>query len=345
MKLTVVIPTYNEAENVPKLIPALRRALEGIDYELLFVDDDSPDGTWRIVEEEQRKDARVRLLRRVGRRGLGSAIVEGIRAARGEFVVVMDADFQHPPELVPLLLREAERGAEVVVASRYRQGGGVRGWSLARRVISWGASLLAYLLLGEARKTSDPVSGFFLVKRGLNMEGVEGRGYKVLLEILAANPGAKVAEVPYVFSPRAAGRSKLGARDIADYALQVIWLSRPLRFALVGASGVLVNLGSMALLLSLGLPVDLASLTAIELSIAWNFSLHELWTFGSGFSRGVLRRYLGYHASVLAGALTQYLVMRLLYTLLSLNPLLGQLIGVFAGFLLNYALSRSLVWR
>ncbi|MCX8195599.1 MAG: glycosyltransferase family 2 protein [Acidilobaceae archaeon] len=345
MKLTVVIPTYNEAENVPRLIAALREALKGIEYELLFVDDDSPDGTWRIVEEESRKDPRVRLLRRIGRRGLGTAIVEGIAAAKGEFVAVMDADFQHPPELLPELLKRAEAGADVVVASRYGKGGGVRGWSPLRMIISFGALLLAYLLLEEARKTSDPVSGFFLIRRGLSMRGVEGRSYKVLLEILAANPSAMVADVPYVFSGRAAGRSKLGAKDIAQYALDVLGLSRPLRFALVGASGVPVNLGTMALLLSLGAPVDVASIAAIEVSIIWNFSLHELWTFGSRFSKGALGRYLGYHASVLLGAATQYLVMRALYTLLSLNPLLGQLIGIFVGFLVNYTFSRRLVWR
>ncbi|MEN3000051.1 MAG: glycosyltransferase [Acidilobaceae archaeon] len=344
MKLTVVIPTYNEAENVPRLISALRGALSGVDYELLFVDDDSPDGTWKIVQEESQRDPRVRLLRRVGKRGLGSAIVEGMKAARGEFIAVMDADFQHPPEVLPLMLREAERGADVVVGSRYARGGGVRGWSSLRRIISLGASALAYLLLGEVRKTSDPVSGFFLLRRGLSMEGVEGRGYKVLLELLVANPRARVAEVPYVFSGRAAGESKLGAKDIAQYALQVLSLSRSFRFALVGASGVLVNLGSMALLLSLGLPVDFSSIVLPEPASPGTSPCTELWTFRPSSRWGFLGRYLGYHASVLL-VVTEYLVMRSLYTFLSLNPLLAQLLGIAAGFAANYLLSSRSVWR
>jgi len=352
-QLSVVIPTYNEAENIELLLSEIVRCLEasGLEsFEVIVVDDDSPDGTWRIVERFSARDPRVRLIRRVGERGLGTAILRGLREASGEYVVVMDADFQHPPSLIPRIFEVARSGGyDIVVASRYTRGGGVRGWSLARRAISLGALLLAWLLVPESRRTRDPISGFFALKKGsVKLEGVRGLGFKVLLEILASNPGARVADVPYVFEPRRAGSSKLGLRDIALYTLQVLSVSSLPRFALVGASGIPVNLGVMALALRAGAPVDVASVLGIEASIAWNYSWHEMWTFKTRFSGGlgaVLGRYLGYHASVLLGALAQYATMRMLYTLLGVNPLLGQLIGILVGFTVNYTLSREAVWR
>jgi len=352
-QLSVVIPTYNEAENIELLLSEIVRCLEasGLEnFEVIVVDDDSPDGTWRIVERFSARDSRVRLIRRVGERGLGTAILRGLREALGEYVVVMDADFQHPPSLIPRMIEVARSGGyDIVVASRYTRGGGVRGWSLPRRAISLGALLLAWLLVPESRRTRDPISGFFALKKSsVRLEGVRGLGFKVLLEILASNPGARVADVPYVFEPRRAGSSKLGLRDMALYTLQVLSVSSLPRFALVGASGIPVNLGVMALALRAGAPVDIASVLGIEASIAWNYSWHEVWTFKTRFSgglRAVLGRYLGYHASVLLGALAQYATMRILYTLLGVNPLLGQLIGILVGFTVNYTLSREAVWR
>ena len=351
-RVSVVIPTYNELDNIETLLEELRSVLEssGIkDYEVIVVDDDSPDGTWRVVERISREDSRVRLIRRVGVRGLGTAIVSGFNEARGDYVVVMDADFQHPPSLVPrLLIAAVESGAGVAVASRYARGGGVSGWSLLRRVVSLGALLLAWILVPESRGTSDPVSGFFLVdRRRVSLDGVRGLGYKVLLEVLALNPEVKVVDVPYVFKPRRAGSSKLGLDDILLYLVQVLAVSTVFRFATVGVTGVPVNLGVMALALSLGAPVDVASISGIEASIAWNYVWHELWTFKTRFKgglRSVIGRYAGYHVSVALGVLAQYATMRLLYTLLGLNPLLSQLAGVTLGFIVNYTLSKRKVW-
>ena len=352
-QVSIVIPTYNELDNIEALLEELRSVLEGSgikDYEVIVVDDDSPDGTWRVVERISREDSRVRLIRRVGVRGLGTAIVSGFNEARGDYVVVMDADFQHPPSLVPRLLSAAlKSGASVVVASRYTRGGGVSGWGLLRRIISLGALLLAWILVPESRGTRDPISGFFLVdRRSVSLKGVRGLGYKVLLEVLALNPGVKVVDVPYVFKPRRAGSSKLGVDDMILYVVQVLTVSSMFRFALVGLTGIPVNLGIMALALSVGAPVDVASLSGIEASIAWNYMWHELWTFKTRFKgglRSVIGRYVGYHISVALGVLTQYATMRLLYTLLGLNPLLGQLAGIILGFIVNYTLSRERVWN
>ncbi len=352
-KVSIVIPTYNESENVRILLEELRFHLEytGIkDFEIIVVDDDSPDGTWRVVEDISREDSRVKLIRRIGVRGLGTAIVRGLREARGDYVVVMDADFQHPPNLVPKLIEVAMRSnADIVVASRYSKGGGVAEWSLVRKIVSLGALILAWVLVPESRRTRDPISGFFLVSRGtVNLRDVRGVGYKVLLEILALNRGARVVDVPYIFKPRRAGSSKLRVDDIVLYIVQVLIASSMVRFAIVGVTGIPVNIGFMALALNIGAPVDIASILGIEASITWNYTWHELWTFKTIFKGGlrdVIRRYIGYHLSVALGALVQYITMRLLYTLLGLNPLLGQLIGIILGFIVNYTFSREKVWN
>lgn len=352
-QVSIVIPTYNESSNIGPLLSMLRGELEskGIrDYEVIVVDDNSPDGTWRIVESISAEDPRVRLVKRINERGLGTAILRGLMEARGDYVVVMDADFQHPPSVVPKLLSVISMGnADLVVASRYSKGGGVKGWSITRRVVSLGALLLAWLLVPESRRTRDPVSGFFALRRSsISLEGVRGVGYKILLEILAFNPTARVVDVPYVFEPRRSGRSKLGFKDIVLYLVQVLTISTLVRFALIGLTGIPVNLGVMALALAIGAPVDIASIAGIESSITWNYTWHEAWTFKTMFRGGlreVIRRYLGYHASVILGALTQYVTMRILYTILGVNPLLGQLIGIILGFIANYTLSRRAIWN
>ncbi|MEB3862143.1 MAG: glycosyltransferase family 2 protein [Desulfurococcales archaeon] len=346
-EISIVVPTYNEAQVIGAFLDKVREELDKHTkcYEIVIVDDDSPDGTWRIVEEESRKDPRVRLVRRTGERGLATAVIRGIREARSSLVIVMDADLQHPPEVIPDIVRKAREGYDIVVASRYAKGGGVEGWSRARLAISMISSIVSKILVREARKTSDPMSGFFLVrKEAVRLEDLRPRGYKILLEILAKSPGARVADVPYTFKRRAAGDSKLGLRVMADFILHLIALSRLARFAIVGGIGALLNLGVMYLLLPIA-GVDASSIAGIEAGILWNFILHEEWTFKSKFAKGVAKRLIGYHVSSLAGIASTYIVMRLLYTLAGVNPVLGQAIGIIVGFIANYTLSSGVVWR
>ncbi|MGC9210477.1 MAG: glycosyltransferase [Acidilobus sp.] len=343
--LTVVVPTYNEAGNVRPLYDRLRRSLEGLDYEILFIDDDSPDGTAKVVESLAAVDRRVRLIVRKGVRGLGTAIIDGIKASRGKYVVVMDADLQHPPEVVPIMVRTAEEsGADIVVASRYVKGGGVEGWSPIRRLISWGATLIARLLVPESRRTSDPMSGFFLVKRSsVSVQGANPTGYKALLEILYRNPTAKVVDVPYTFSRRLSGESKLGVRTIVDYLLHVIKISRPVKFAVVGAIGTGVNEGVAAALL-LVTNYTLSYVGGIEVSILSNFVLNDLWTFRDRRPGRWYWRLLRYHLMVAPAGLTIFFVAELVTRLTHVNPLLGLFVGILAGFVVNYTLSSRKVW-
>ncbi len=218
----MVVPTYNERDTLPELVERLHRALGG-GYELVVVDDSSPDGTAEVAEELAARYP-VRVVRRPGKLGLGSAVLDGARAAAGPVVVVMDADLSHPPEAVPELARALRAGADVAVGSRYVPGGGVRGWPVRRRVMSRVAVLLARVWLGE--RVRDPVSGFFAVRREALLDrSLQGLGYKILLEVLARHRGCRVAEVPYVFADRRAGRSKLGAHEVWNY-LRLLWRLR-----------------------------------------------------------------------------------------------------------------------
>ncbi len=347
-EVTVVLPTLNERGNLERLLPELTRVLESRVthcFEIIVVDDGSTDGTRELVSEYSRRDPRVRLVARESR-GLAGAIAEGVRRARGEIVVVMDADLQHPPEVVPRLVEAVRNGADIAVASRYERGGGVEGWSLYRLVVSLGATLLAWLLVPESRRTRDPMSGFFAVRRrAVRYEPVNPRGFKALLEILYENPGAKVANVPYVFRRRAWGESKLGASTILEYLVLLARLSRPFRFGLVGLTGLAVNLAVMWLLLTLGSPVPLASAVAVEASILWNFALHEVFTFKTRLGGGpgrVAARLAGFHLSSVLSALATVATATGFHAA-GLNPLIGQAVGVVLGYLLNYAVS-SRVW-
>jgi dolichol-phosphate mannosyltransferase len=208
--VSIVVPTFNEAENVERVIARCRQAMDGRDYELLIVDDDSPDGTWRIAEAAGEDIDEVRVFRRQSERGLGTAVVHGFERATKDFCVVIDADLQHPPELIPELANHVTEYVDVVVGSRYRKGGRVVNWPLSRQLISRGAIALTKLCLAETRGLNDPLSGFFLVRRSVIDEvDLDPTGYKILLEVLVECEYGHVVEVPYQFDERRYGQSKL----------------------------------------------------------------------------------------------------------------------------------------
>lgn len=218
---TVVVPTYNERATVPGLLRGLAEAMRGAPgtCEVLVVDDSSPDGTGQVaagVAAELQDVLTVIVITRPGKSGLASAVLEGVRRAQGQVIVVMDSDLSHPPETVPALLRAVAGGADIAVGSRYAMGGGVRRWPWRRRVMSRGATWMARGLLGV--RVADPMSGFFAARRRLFEDvPILGLGYKILLELLVHHRAAAVVEVPYVFTERAGGRSKLNAAEVVNY--------------------------------------------------------------------------------------------------------------------------------
>ncbi len=352
--LSIVIPTYNERENISILLTKIDNVLKNanIEYEVIVVDDDSPDRTWEVVLDFSQKGYPTKLLRRLRKKGLGTAIIDGIKMAEGDYIVVMDADLQHPPETIPLLLKKAlDSGCDLVVASRYREKGGIKGWNKLRLLISKIASFLAYLLIPSSKKTTDPMSGFFLVKRDIVDEvKLEGRSWKILLEILAKKPGLKVEEIPYVFGARHRGKSKLGYKAITSYIFDLLRLSnyRILKFASVGASGTIVNLLSLYILYNyLSLILTISYALSWEISLTWNYTLHDRITFKGERPRGLtyfLKYWVKYHSAAFTGFITYMGVSNFLSLVVGLNYMFSGFIGIVLGFLANFLISQHHVW-
>lgn len=223
-KISIIVPTYNERENITLLIEKLAGVLKGRDYEIIVVDDNSPDGTAEAAEALS-KTLPVKVLRRPGKLGLTSAIYDGVKLATGEYIVVMDADLQHPPELVPELVEKLAE-CDIVVASRYVEGGGIENWSFTRRLISLGAVYASRILIPECRRVKDPVSGFFAARRStlLGWRPLAPMGYKALVEILAVTKPRRICEVGFIFRGREKGSSKLGSRQVFSYAKLLLLL-------------------------------------------------------------------------------------------------------------------------
>jgi len=239
-RLSVVLPTFNEAQNIEPMIRALSEILEKsqIPYELIVVDDDSPDGTWSRAQSLSTSLPHLRVMRRTSERGLATAVIRGWQASGGDVLGVIDADLQHPPEVIPKLWNQIQSGADLAVASRRVAGGGVSQWSWRRRLISRTAEGIGLVVLPEVvGRVTDPMSGYLLVRRD-KLEGVtfRPRGYKILIEILGRSQIGKIAEVGYVFRERVGDESKITWRTCRDYLLH-LGILRLWRFSTMGRIG------------------------------------------------------------------------------------------------------------
>ena len=365
MRLSLVIPTFNERRNLAALIAQLTALLDpelGDDYELIVVDDDSPDRTWELADELCATYSKLRVLRRQTERGLSTAVIRGWQVARGDVLAVIDADLQHPPEVTVQLWQSMVKGADLAVASRHVEGGGVSDWSLLRRLLSRGAQLVGLILLpGVLGRVSDPMSGYFMIRReaiaGVAMHPL---GYKILVEVIGRGRTRWIAEVPYVFRERHEGESKVTWRVYRDYLRHLVRLrlsalqtGRFLRFALVGASGVLVDMAVLFLLSdprALGLGLTRSKLAAAELAIINNFIWNDAWTFRDlvGAQRGLrhkLRRLLKFNAVCGAGLLLNVLLLNIQFNVLHMNRYVANLIAIGAVTIWNYWLNLKLNWR
>jgi dolichol-phosphate mannosyltransferase len=219
-ELSLIVPTYNESENIAELVDRIEKSLECVSFEIVIVDDSSPDGTDRIAETLNGKYGNVRVSRRLGKLGLGSAILHGFDCANANVLAVMDADLQHPPEILSKMYNEICGGYDLVVGSRYVGGGGTQNWKLHRMIVSRGATLLAHLLFPETKKVKDVMSGFFMIRRdALNSADLNPIGFKILLEVLAKCRYNLVIEMPYVFTDRRNGKSNLSFKEIQNYVV------------------------------------------------------------------------------------------------------------------------------
>jgi dolichol-phosphate mannosyltransferase len=356
-RLTVIVPTYCEAENVEPMITALDAALAGIRWEVIFVDDDSPDGTAHLVRERGEGDNRVRAIRRVGRRGLAGAVIEGMLASAGRVVAVIDGDLQHDERLLPHMLAEIEGGADLVIASRYTGAGDASGgFSEIRQRSSKLATRMTNALLKT--KVSDPMSGFFMIRRDAIDEiapKLTTGGFKLLLDILASSPpGLKISELPYLFRPRQLGASKLDGLVVADFAgLLLAKLTgnrvspRFFLFGLVGASGLFVHLAALRSIFVLpGVPFYLAQLLAALVAMTTIFFLNNALTFRDRRLTGLdaLKGLGVFYLVCSVGTLANVGIAELVY-LREPSWWLAGVAGAVMAAVFNYSASAVLTWR
>jgi len=220
--LSLVLPTFNECENIPQVISKLEEALSGATFEIIVVDDNSPDGTAQIAQALNTKYGNIKVCERSGKLGLSSAVLYGFRNANGNILAVMDADMQHPPEILREMYLKIAHGFDLVIASRYAKGGGIRNWKVTRIIFSKGATLIAHILLPRSRRVKDVMSGCFMVRKGnLENSSLNPIGFKILLEILCKCAFKNITEVPYVFTNRRNGKSNLSSKVINHYIVQL----------------------------------------------------------------------------------------------------------------------------
>jgi dolichol-phosphate mannosyltransferase len=354
-EIGIILPTFNERDNLPLLVERVAQVLAGCDWEIVVVDDNSPDGTSAVARALGEQDRRVRCIHRIGRRGLAGACLEGMLACQARYLAVMDADLQHDEALlVAMLARLHEGDVDLVVASRYLAGGTAQSLSGMRARISRWSTASVQRLLGI--DLSDPMSGFFMIRRAAFedlAQFLSTQGFKILLDIAATAQGRlRIAELPYVFRKRLHGESKLDSKIALDFAALVIAKLtndrvsfRFLLFCLVGLSGVGVHMAILQAALA-GLPFAPAQTIATLGAITWNFVLNNALTYrdqrltGVSFLTGLIR----FQIICSVGAVSNVGVASWIYAADS-NWWLAGLGGALMGAVWNYAVSAAFVWR
>ncbi len=363
IRLSLIVPTYNESRNLEELLRQLTAVLEPClagEYEILVVDDDSPDGTWAVAMRLSERWPAVRVMRRRSEKGLSTAVIRGWQAARGETLAVIDADLQHPPEVLARLWEAIQAGADLAVASRHTEGGGVSDWSALRRLLSRGAQLLGLALLPSVvGRVSDPMSGYFMLRRAA-IAGAElsPLGYKILIEVLGRGRIRTISEVGYVFRERLAGESKVTARLYADYLRHLLRLrlatlpARFPRFAAVGLSGVGVDMALLFLLSdrhALGWGLTQGKLLAAEAAIVNNFVWNDAWTFrdmatklGGGTAR--LKRFARFNLICAMGLALSVLLLALQVDVLGINRYVANAVAIALVTAWNFWMNKAFSW-
>jgi len=373
-KLSIIVPTYNESQNIVRMLDSIAETLSPYKgSEIIVVDDNSPDGTAEVAKSHAnfistKKEIRIEIISRNGKFGLSSAIVKGVQSATGDFLVIMDGDFSHPPQVIPSIIQALQdSNYDIVIASRYVKGGSIIGWPFKRRLMSKGATKIARYGLGIDVK--DPVSGFFAFRRdiinGLKFDAI---GYKMLLEILVKTKGARVKEIPYTFTNRRIGTSKLDAKVMFNYLRAVMrlyrygksirqkerrtsvrFLSKAARFYTVGASGLLINY--IASLLFNTFAPNLwflySTIIGILISMTSNFFLNKIWTFedrkfnwkGTGLQLGMFMSFSS------LGAIVQLLLVYALVENYKIDYPLSLILAVAVASVGNFLLNKKWTFK
>jgi dolichol-phosphate mannosyltransferase len=392
---SIVIPTYNESENILRLISEIEKNLPTSQFtEIIIVDDNSPDGTGKLVEKyisrqkvnaekegsSNIKNCRVKIVHRTEKNGLIPAILDGVKQSCGINVLIMDADFSHPPELIPKMMRELRMNPNsIIIASRFIEGGKVVGWPQRRKILSRGASTLARLGL-NVKRVKDPMSGFFALPRELIQNiSIDTKGYKILLEILVKNKEIPIKEIPYTFTDRQSGKSKMNYNVIMNYAeaiwqlyrygqksgqvtiseqvnkKSVLFISKVGRYYTVGITGLIINYVVSFLLAndvanSIRLLSNIwyleASIIGAAISTTSNFFLNKYWTFEDRrFDVApTVRQYISFIGMSAIGLLTQ---ISLLYYMVenSIPYRISLIVAIAVATTINFILNKKFTFK
>jgi dolichol-phosphate mannosyltransferase len=356
-ELTVVVPTFNERDNIEPLLELLASVLEDVEWEVIFVDDDSADGTAMRVREIAARDPRVRCLQRIGRRGLSTACIEGVLASSAPYVAIMDGDLQHDERLLPRMLETLKREpVDLVVGSRYVSGGGIGDLSQRRAEISTLATRLSRIICKTA--IADPMSGFFMMRRRVfenAMRGLSGQGFKILLDLLASSPEpVRLKELPYQFRRRRHGTSKLDTLVAWEFGMliadKIVGHLVPVRFALfafIGAIGLAVHLGVLRFALTMP-ALDFTKSQAIATMVAMtsNFFLNNLFTYRDQRLGGLklLRGLISFYLICAVGAIGNVGIAAYVFAA-DQQWWIAGIAGAIVGSVWNYAVSSVFTWR
>ena len=361
-KFSLVIPTYNEAKNIENLCTKILKILSehNINFELIIVDDDSPDGTWKIVENLTKENKAIKLIRRINEKDLSTAVIRGWGESEGDILGVIDGDFQHPPEIIPFMIRKMLEDSEVdiVVASRHGSGGRISKRNAWRRSVSWlGVLVSAFFLPEILEKVRDPMSGYFILrKKVISGKSLDPIGYKVLLEVLAKGTYKKVIEAPYFFKEREKGSSKAGLREYLNTSIHIWKLSfhtgeiyRVTKYICVGISGALVTLLGYLFGRWLNFGQAFSYALGLELAIINNFILNEFWTFSDKsrndpMFRSRIMRLFEFNFICIYGFLISFLSFLVSLKIMHLISIYAALIGVSIGFIWNFLIGTNVTW-
>jgi len=357
LELTIVVPALNERENIRPLLERIEAAMAGMEWEVMFVDDDSTDGTADLIREISRQDPRVRAMQRIGRRGLSTACIEGMLASAAPYMAVMDADMQHDERVLPEMLRTLKDGnRDLVIGSRNLKPGGMGEFAASRLSLSRLGAWLSNMVCGC--EITDPMSGFFVVDRRFFMEvahRLSGTGFKILVDLVASSKRpVRFVEVPYVFRARVHGTSKLDLSVAVEYLLLLAdkmagqWLPvRYVLFGIVGFTGVLLYLAFLWTGIHvLGLPFSNALVLAIGIVMVLNFFGNNQFTYRDRRLRG-WRIWTGLASFCIACAIGALMNYRLTQELVALGipAYLAAFCGAVIGSVWNYGVTATFTWR
>lgn len=349
--VTVIVPTFREAENIPHLVKRVSavRSLTGLEIELLLMDDDSCDGTVELVESLQFNW--VHAVVRKANRGLSQAVLDGMWRSKNDILIVMDADLSHPPEKIPEMIEVLNSGAEMVVGSRFIKGGSTDDdWGLFR----WINSRFATLLARPLTSLKDPMSGFFAMRRVAFTSGQDFNpvGYKIGLELIIKCHCERVTEIPIHFSDRRFGKSKLSFNEQVKYLQHIRRLytykygtwTHLVQFLAIGLSGTIINLALLTFFLAWDITTELAVSLSIGLSMGWNFLLNRRFSFSYARKQPVVSQFVGFVMTCSVGALLNFYITIVVWPRFEYKQI-AAVLGICSGTAFNFLVSRFLVFR